>query len=261
MRNKGCASWDLGQMHMGRSGQGVGTNASVDPPILKRRECQRRYYQRCKQKKIAEANADMEAPTPVGDTHDLSALSRETTLDDQHGSNVLLPLFNQEYNQTMDMDGTNVSVPPTIQTRKEYYKSFYQRRKEINNNSQDDLYDFVYNGLPKEHCLLKEQPPRVSCGAKKIQYEFPTFCCMNGKTTLQPLDVPPELYSLFTSKCQLEKKFRKNIRAYNTNFSFASMGVTLDKRYNAKGSGVYTFCVQRGIYHRIDQLVPRDGEP
>ncbi|GKD56607.1 helicase-like protein [Tanacetum coccineum] len=39
------------------------------------------------------------------------------------------------------------------------------------------------------------------------------------------------------------------------------MGVTLDKRYNAKGSRVYTFHVQGGIYHRIDLLVPRDGEP
>nr|GEV84746.1 reverse transcriptase domain-containing protein [Tanacetum cinerariifolium] len=186
---------------------------------------------------MGEANADMESPTPVGATQDLSALTRKTTL------------------------GTNVSVPPTIQTRKEYYRSCYQRRKETNNNSQDDSYDFVYNGLPKEHCLLKEQPPRVSCRAKKIQYEFPTFCCMNGKTTLQALDIPPELYNLFTSQYHLGKMFRKNIRAYNINFSFSSMGVTLDKRYNAKGSGVYTFCVQGGIYHIIDQLVPRYGDP
>ncbi|GKD40276.1 hypothetical protein Tco_1260483, partial [Tanacetum coccineum] len=197
--------------------------------------------------------------TNVGATQDLSVLTRETTLDDQHGSNVPLPLFDQEDNQTMDMDA------PTIQTRKEnliqktrdYNISYYQRHKE-NNNSQDDSYDFMYNGLPREHSLLKEQPPCVKRGAKKIQYEFPTFCCMKGKTTLQPLDIHPELYNLFTSQCQLEKMFRKNIRAYNTNFSFASMGVTLDKRYNAKGSGVYTFSVQRGIYHRIDQLVPRD---
>nr|GEW56621.1 ATP-dependent DNA helicase PIF1-like [Tanacetum cinerariifolium] len=77
----------------------------------------------------------------------------------------------------------------------------------------------------------------------------------------KPLDIPPKLYNLFTSQCQLGKMFRKNIRAYNTNFSFASMGVTLDKRYSSKGSGVYTFRVQGGIYHRIDQLVPRDGDP
>nr|GEZ83163.1 hypothetical protein [Tanacetum cinerariifolium] len=36
------------------------------------------------------------------------------------------------------------------------------------------------------------------------------------------------------------------------------MGVTLDKRYNAKGSEVYTFRVQGGIYHIIDQLIPRE---
>nr|GEW87055.1 hypothetical protein [Tanacetum cinerariifolium] len=132
---------------------------------------------------------------------------------------------------------------------------------EEHNNSQDDPYDFVYDGLSEEHRLLKEQPPCIKCGAKKIQYEFPTFCCMKGKITFQPLDIPPELYNLLTSQCKLGKMFRKNIRAYNTNFSFASMGVTLDIIYNANGSGVYTFRVQGGIYHRIDQLVPRDGEP
>nr|GEW66436.1 hypothetical protein [Tanacetum cinerariifolium] len=73
-----------------------GTNASVDPAILKRREYQRSYYQQCKQKKIAEANADMESLTPVGATQDLSTLTRKTALDDQHGSNVLLPLFEKE---------------------------------------------------------------------------------------------------------------------------------------------------------------------
>nr|GEX77583.1 hypothetical protein [Tanacetum cinerariifolium] len=57
----------------------------------------------------------MESPTPVRATQDLSALTRETTLDDQHGSNVLLPLFDKKYNQTMDMDddhhGSNVLFP------------------------------------------------------------------------------------------------------------------------------------------------------
>nr|GEU74189.1 hypothetical protein [Tanacetum cinerariifolium] len=39
------------------------------------------------------------------------------------------------------------------------------------------------------------------------------------------------------------------------------MGVTLDKRYGVSGSRVNTFCVQGGIYHKVDQLVPRDGNP
>ncbi|PWA74734.1 hypothetical protein CTI12_AA249500 [Artemisia annua] len=55
--------------------------------------------------------------------------------------------------------------------------------------------------------------------------------------------------------------FRKNIRAYNTYFSFASMGVKLDKTYNVRNSGVYTFRAHGEIYHRIDQLIPRNGQP
>ncbi|GKB30667.1 ATP-dependent DNA helicase PIF1-like protein [Tanacetum coccineum] len=202
----------------------------------------------------------MQAQTSVGSTQYLSGLTRETTIDDRLGSNILLPLFDQEeYNQTMA--GTDVREDPTIEKTREYNKSYYGRRKQ-QNNSQGDPYDFVYNGLPKEHSVLKEQPPCVLFGEKKIQYGFLTFCCMKGKTTLQPLDIPPELYNLFTSQCQLGKMFRKNIRAYNTKFSFASIGVTLDKRYNsARDSGVYTFHVQGGIYLKIDQLVPRDGEP
>ncbi|XP_024977134.1 uncharacterized protein LOC112514765 [Cynara cardunculus var. scolymus] len=39
------------------------------------------------------------------------------------------------------------------------------------------------------------------------------------------------------------------------------MGVTLDSTASNMTSGVYTFRAQGGIYHRIDQLVPRDGHP
>ncbi|GJW18898.1 ATP-dependent DNA helicase PIF1-like protein [Tanacetum coccineum] len=307
-----------------------GTNVSVDPAILKKPECQKSYYQRRRQKKIAEANANMEPQTPLGAIKNLSALtcapthlnlspnrvpfgtlqniintngpqknpplqtpsSHNMSSNKENTTPLQTPHFygSSSVGTNVSVDpGNNVGVAPTTQSRREYQKSYYERHKQKNiatdvgedptiqktreynksyyqrhketNNSQDDPYDFVYNGLPKEHFLLKEQPPCVICGANRIQYEFPTFCCMNGRTTLQPLDIPPELYNLFTSQCQLGKMFRKNIRAYNTNFSFASMGVNLDKRYNAKGSGVYTFRVQGGIYHKIDQLVPRDGQP
>ncbi|XP_024984010.1 uncharacterized protein LOC112519921 [Cynara cardunculus var. scolymus] len=39
------------------------------------------------------------------------------------------------------------------------------------------------------------------------------------------------------------------------------MGVTSDSIVRNMTSGVYTFHAQGGIYHRIDQLVPRDGQP
>ena len=84
---------------------------------------------------------------------------------------------------------------------------------------------------------------------------------MKGKTKLVSLDIPEELFNLFTSQCELGKVFRHNIRAYNTNFSFTSMGVKLDSSMTNMTSGVYTFRAHGGIYHRIDQLVPRDGQP
>lgn len=55
--------------------------------------------------------------------------------------------------------------------------------------------------------------------------------------------------------------FRDNIRAYNTNFSFTSMGVELDEELANMKSGVYIFRANGTIYHKIDQLVPRDGKP
>jgi len=39
------------------------------------------------------------------------------------------------------------------------------------------------------------------------------------------------------------------------------MGVSLDRSIAKMTTGVYTFHVNGGIYHRIDLLVPRDGQP
>lgn len=94
-----------------------------------------------------------------------------------------------------------------------------------------------------------------------MQFEFPKFCCMKGKTKLAYSTIPDELYDLFTSQTELGEMFRHNIRAYNTNFSFTSMGVNLDSSMSNMTSGVYTFRANGAIYHRIDQLVPRDGKP
>ncbi|XP_035838033.1 uncharacterized protein LOC110900453 [Helianthus annuus] len=130
-----------------------------------------------------------------------------------------------------------------------------------NENVEDDPYNFVYDRLPREHRVLKERGACPDCGAKRFQFEFDTFCCMSGKTVLANSEIPEELHRLFTSQDEIGNIFRQNIRAYNTNFSFASMGVTLDDTLNNMRDGVYTFRAHRGIYHKIDQLVPRDGTP
>ena len=65
--------------------------------------------------------------------------------------------------------------------------------------------------------------------------------------------IPQELYNLFISQSELGEMFRKNIRPYNTNFSFTSMGVSLGETMANMTSDVYTFRAHGGIYHRIDQ--------
>ncbi|KAD4178348.1 hypothetical protein E3N88_26939 [Mikania micrantha] len=128
-------------------------------------------------------------------------------------------------------------------------------------NIEDDPYKFVFDGIPRDHRVLKERSPCPHCGAKLFAFEFATFCCMSGKTMLANSQIPDELYHLFTSQDEIGKLFRQNIRAYNTNFSFTSMGVTLDNTMTNMRDGVYTFRAHKGIYHKIDQLVSRDGTP
>nr|GFA73120.1 hypothetical protein [Tanacetum cinerariifolium] len=83
-------------------------------------------------------------------------------------------------------------------------------------------------------------------------------------TQIQPYFASYDLLSyvfFFPKESELGKVFRHNIRAYNTNFSFTSMGVNLNTSMTNMTSGVYTFCAHEGMYHKIDQLVMRDGQP
>nr|KAJ0187391.1 hypothetical protein LSAT_V11C900491030 [Lactuca sativa] len=98
-------------------------------------------------------------------------------------------------------------------------KEYYQRRKERTMMTkrrvyafQEDPYDFVYENIRMEHRILKAQNPCVYCGAKRLQYEFRTFCCMSGKTKLTHSPIPTELHQLFTRQEQLEESFRYNTR-------------------------------------------------
>ncbi|XP_022041580.1 uncharacterized protein LOC110944175 [Helianthus annuus] len=131
----------------------------------------------------------------------------------------------------------------------------------IDPSTAHDPYNFVFEGLPTSHRILKEMTPCPRCAAKRFPFEFPTFCCMEGKTVLAHTDIPEQLHHLYTTQEDIGRVFRENIRAYNTNFSFASMGVSLDETMTNMTGGVYTFRAHKGIYHKIDQLVSRDGTP
>ncbi|KAL4554351.1 hypothetical protein LXL04_039572 [Taraxacum kok-saghyz] len=163
-----------------------------------------------------------------------------------------------EHHFTNDEENTEICSAITYETQTDVRDDTEVHLNPIN---EDDPYDFVYDRTPVVHRVLAGRTECNHCGAIKFKSEFVTFCCMNGKTKLASTHIPPELFHLFTSQDEIGHMFRDNIRAYNTNFSFTSMGVTLDNDLSNKKSGVYTFRAHGGIYHRIDQLVPRDGKP
>jgi hypothetical protein len=126
-----------------------------------------------------------------------------------------------------------------------------------NNVTYDDPYEFIYQNLPQRHILSKVSDCNY-CGAMRFQYETPGFCCRKEKVQVHIPEVPAELRRLFTSQVDEDAKyFRKRIRYLNSYFAFASLGVTLDRRYNSPvGIGIYTFRVHDSLYHRLDHLVP-----
>ncbi|XP_050233165.1 uncharacterized protein LOC126681661 [Mercurialis annua] len=108
---------------------------------------------------------------------------------------------------------------------------------------------------------LKKVLPCSYCGAKRFEYEPPTFCCQNGKVKLATSKIPEELLLLFTSDCEEAIQFRNNIRLYNSIFAFTSFGVKLDKELASNRKGVYTFRARGQIYHELPTLIPHDGIP
>ncbi|KAL4563839.1 hypothetical protein LXL04_027887 [Taraxacum kok-saghyz] len=177
-------------------------------------------------------------------------------------SRTLIDITNATLTSILDVNLSNDgNISPQIQ-----YQFISQFSTSIDDGSVDqtmldDPYDYIFARMPKRHRELKFRSRCAKCQAKRLKYETDSFCCMNGKTKLVHSSIPDELHNLFTTDTNLGKMFRETIRAYNTNFSFASMGVSLDQFLANNRDGVYTFRVCGGIYHRIDQLVPRDGRP
>lgn len=95
----------------------------------------------------------------------------------------------------------------------------------------------------------------------RLEFEPPSFCCQKGKIRLRNVELPEELYELYTSNSKAAEEFRKHIRAYNSIFSFTSFGARLDKELASSKQGVYTFRVQGQIYHHLPALIPEANAP
>nr|XP_043619863.1 uncharacterized protein LOC122591677 [Erigeron canadensis] len=87
-----------------------------------------------------------------------------------------------------------------------------------------------------------------------------SLCCKNGQVQLpDAIEPPPLLRNLFKGSHTRSTNFMNNIRAYNTMFSFTSMGGKVDKSVQS-GRGPYCFRLQGQICHRMGSLLPSAGE-
>ncbi|XP_022003685.1 uncharacterized protein LOC110901147 [Helianthus annuus] len=80
-----------------------------------------------------------------------------------------------------------------------------------------------------------------------------------SKVLLPDFKQPPEiLKDLYVGVSAKSKFFLKNIRRYNSMFSFTSMGGRIDKTIN-RGNAPYVFRLSGQNYHTIGSLLPDDG--
>lgn len=86
-----------------------------------------------------------------------------------------------------------------------------------------------------------------------------SICCQRGNVQLPLLQKPPELlYSLMSGVDRRSRHFRQNIRAYNSMFSFTSIGGKVDSSIN-DGGGPPQFILNGQNFHRIGSLLPDNG--
>nr|KAJ0226417.1 hypothetical protein LSAT_V11C100047890 [Lactuca sativa] len=109
-----------------------------------------------------------------------------------------------------------------------------------------------------ELCHAKLWKDESSRGNKTGDKIF-SLCCGYGKVELPPLKEPPQSYKqLYLEINSKSKYFMKNIRRYNSMFSFTSMGGKVDSSIN-KGNAPYIFRLSGQNYHSIGSLLPTNG--
>nr|KAJ0215911.1 hypothetical protein LSAT_V11C300113940 [Lactuca sativa] len=95
-------------------------------------------------------------------------------------------------------------------------------------------------------------------GQKKDNTSY-SLCCGYGKVELPPLKEAPSSYkNLYRSVDSKSKHFMKNIRRYNSMFSFTSMGGKVNSSIN-RGNAPYIFRLSGQNYHSMGSLLPIGG--
>ncbi|CAG8754325.1 17478_t:CDS:2 [Dentiscutata erythropus] len=119
---------------------------------------------------------------------------------------------------------------------------------------------FQETALAIRHAL---KPPCVCsyCDTKLFSGETEGICYVSGKIKLASTEHAAPLRNLFMKLDEMGNKFHVNIRAYNSVFTFMSMGVKIDNTLANSKDRVYTFQFHGGIYYSIGSLLPDNETP
>ncbi|XP_076960289.1 uncharacterized protein LOC143636628 [Bidens hawaiensis] len=134
--------------------------------------------------------------------------------------------------------------------------------QEIENGFKGISKDYKDHGDQSVICsacqakLWKDESRR---GNEKVGNKVYSMCCAKGKVQLPKWKEPSDNYKrLFLSSDDKSKFFLKNIRRYNSMFSFTSMGGKIDRSIN-KGNAPFVFRLSGQNYHSIGSLLPDTG--
>lgn len=104
--------------------------------------------------------------------------------------------------------------------------------------------------------LWKSEAGKGRRTMNKLTY---SLCCGYGKVELPILkDANPTYQSLFRSEDSKSRYFMKNIRRFNSMFSFTSMGGKVDPKVN-RGKAPSIFRISGQNCHNLGSLLPPTG--
>ncbi|CAG8472841.1 12093_t:CDS:1, partial [Cetraspora pellucida] len=88
-----------------------------------------------------------------------------------------------------------------------------------------------------------------------------TNCCHDGKVVLAPLgSAPVSILRILTENSPTTgDPYLRQIRLFNSVFTFTSMGASIDPDLVNETNGVYTYRIHGAIYHRIGSLLPSEN--
>ncbi|CAH9095699.1 unnamed protein product, partial [Cuscuta europaea] len=126
-------------------------------------------------------------------------------------------------------------------------------------NSYEDYLDLGDSTYTCEYCgSLFWHAERVKRhGKQKPKF---SMCCNQGDVVLPKMQTPPQLLrALIFGTDERSGHFLKNIRSYNSMFSFTSMCGKTDGSINS-GTSPPVFRLNGQNYHTIGSLLPKDGQ-